>query len=173
MPPFLQHIITAGYQLSPEAYSYLYGLSAEIAETITQKAIIKADSASPPLFVLDKDFLLALVETPRPEPLPIKNRPIPARDKGAPLKVLDEEPAEPASNAEGFLNYFQSRYDRLETILKRRVDVREAVAIEQALKAPYKDQAQDHRYRHREAHPRLQALHRARGPPIIHQRHGE
>jgi len=138
MPPFLQHIIKAGYELSPEAYSYLYGISAETAETITQKAIIKADSASPPLFVIDKSFLLALVETNRPEPLPIKNRSIPARDKGTPLKVLDEEPAEPASNAEGFLNYFQSRYDRLETILKRRVDVREAVAIEQALKLPIK-----------------------------------
>ena len=138
MPQFLQHIITAGYQLSPEAYAYLFELSTEIAETLAQKAIIKADSASTPLFVLNKDFLLALVETPRPEPLPTKNRLVPARDKGAPLKVLEEEPAEPASDAQGFLNYFQSRYDRLEAILKRRVDVREAVAIEQALKLPIK-----------------------------------
>ena len=138
MPQFLQHIIASGYQLSPEAYAYLNGLSAEISETIAQKAVIKADSSNPPLFVLDKDYLLALVETPRPEPLPQKNRPIPARDKGAPLKVLEEEPAQPASDAEGFLQYFQSRYDRLETILKRRVDVKDAIAIDQALKLPIK-----------------------------------
>jgi DNA polymerase II small subunit len=138
IPQFLQHIIASGYQLSPEAYAYLNGLSAEISETIAQKAVLKADSSNPPLFVLDKDYLLALVETPRPEPLPQKNRSIPARDKGAPLKVLEEEPAQPASDAEGFLQYFQSRYDRLETILKRRVDVKDAIAIDQALKLPIK-----------------------------------
>ena len=114
------------------------GLPTETADTLAQKAVIKADSSSPPLFVLDKDYLLALVETPRPEPLPQKNRPIPARDKGAPLKVLEEEPAQPASDAEGFLQYFQSRYDRLEAILKRRVDVKDAIPIEQALKLPIK-----------------------------------
>ncbi len=117
---------------------YLNGLSAETAEAIVQKAVIKADASTSPLLVLDKDYLLALVETSRPEPLPSKNRPIPAKEKGVPLKVFEEEPAEPASDAEGFMNYFQSRYDRLETILKRRVDVREAVAIEQALKFPVK-----------------------------------
>jgi DNA polymerase II small subunit len=137
-PQFLQRILDAGYQLSPEAYTYLIGLPAETSDTIAQKAIIKADAANPPLFLLDKPYLLALVETPRPEPLPQKNRQIPARDKGAPLKVLDEEPAQPASDAEGFLQYFQSRYDRLETILKRRVDVKDAVAIEQALRLPIK-----------------------------------
>ncbi|HIH89660.1 TPA: hypothetical protein HA344_10720, partial [Candidatus Bathyarchaeota archaeon] len=57
MPQFLQHIIASGYQLSPEAYAYLNGLSAEISETIAQKAVIKADSSNPPLFVLDKDYL--------------------------------------------------------------------------------------------------------------------
>jgi DNA polymerase II small subunit len=138
MPQFLQHIITAGYQLSPDAYAYLNGLSAEISETISKKAVIKADTSTPPLFVLDKDFLIALVETPRPEPLPQKNRPIPARDKGASLKILEEELAQPASDAEGFLQYFQSRYDRLETILKRRVDVKDAISIEQVLKLPIK-----------------------------------
>ncbi len=78
------------------------------------------------------------METPRPEPLPQRNRPIPARDKGASLKILEEELAQPASDAEGFLQYFQSRYDRLETILKRRVDVKDAIPIEQALKLPIK-----------------------------------
>ena len=81
------------------------GLPAEIADTLSQKALIKADSATQPLFVLDKGYLLALVETPRPEPLPQKNRPVPARDTGAPLRVLEEEPAQPASDAEGFLQY--------------------------------------------------------------------
>jgi len=137
-PQFLQRIIEAGYQLGPDAYAYLMGIPAETADTLSQKAILKADSSSLPLFVLDKGYLLSLVETPRPEPLPQKNRPIAARDKGASLKVLDEEPAQPASDAEGFLQYFQSRYDRLEAILKRRVDVKDAIAIEQALKLPLK-----------------------------------
>lgn len=137
-PQFLQRIIEAGYQLSPDAYAYLMGLPAETADTLSHKAVIKADSSPQPVFVLDKGYLLTFVETPRPEPLPQKNRPIPARDKGAPLKVLEDEPAQPASNAEGFLQYFQSRYDRLETILKRRVDVKDAISIEQALRLPIK-----------------------------------
>ncbi len=137
-PQFLQCIIEAGYQLSPDAYAYLMGLSAETADTLSQKAVLKADSSTQPLLVLDKGYLLTLVETPRPEPLPQKNRPIPARDKGAPLKVFEDEPAQPASDAEGFLQYFQSRYDRLEAILKRRVDVKDAIPIEQVLKLPIK-----------------------------------
>jgi DNA polymerase II small subunit len=137
-PQFLQRIIDAGYQLSPDAYAYLTALSAETSDTLSQKAVLKADYASPPLFILDKGYLLTLVETPRPEPIPQKNRSIPARDKGIPLKVLDDEPAQPASDAQGFLEYFQSRYDRLETILKRRVDVKDAISIEQALKLPLK-----------------------------------
>ncbi|MCX6655240.1 MAG: hypothetical protein NTY03_08975, partial [Candidatus Bathyarchaeota archaeon] len=138
MPQFLQRIIEAGYQLSPDAYAYLKELPTETSDNIALKAVLKADSTSQPLFVLDKGYLLTLVETPRLEPLPIKNRPIPARDRGTPLKVLEEEPAQPASNAEGFLQYFQSRYDRLEAILKRRVDVKDAITIEQALKLPVK-----------------------------------
>jgi DNA polymerase II small subunit len=137
-PQFLQRIIEAGYQLSPDAYAYLMGLPAETADTLSKKAVLKADSSSTPLFVLDKGYLLVLVETPRPEPLPQKNRPIPARDKGMSLKVLEEELAQPASDAEGFLQYFQSRYDRLEAILKRRVDVKDAIPIEQVLKLPLK-----------------------------------
>jgi DNA polymerase II small subunit len=138
MPQFLQRIIEAGYQLSPDAYAYLKELPTEASDNIALKAVLKADSTSQPLFVLDKGYLLTLVETPRPEPLPLKNRPIPARDRGTPLKVLEEELAQPASDAEGFLQYFQSRYDRLEAILKRRVDVKEAISIEQALKLPVK-----------------------------------
>jgi len=134
----LQCIIEAGYQLSPDAYAYLNGLPAETSDNIVLKAVLKAGSSPQPPFVLDKGFLLALVETPRPEPLPQKNRPLPARDKGVALKVLEEEPAQPASDAEGFLQYFQSRYDRLEAILKRRVDVKDAIPIEQALKLPVK-----------------------------------
>jgi len=137
-PQFLQRIVEAGYQLSPDAYAYLNELPAETSDTIAQKAIIRADSAPQPLLVLNKDYLLTLVETPRPEPIPQKNRPIPARDKGAPLKVLEEEPAQPASDVEGFLQYFQSRFDRLEAILKRRVDVKDAIPIKQALKLPVK-----------------------------------
>ena len=134
----MQCIIEAGYQLSPDAYAYLNGLPAETSDNIVLKAVLKAGSSPQPPFVLDKGFLLALVETPRPEPLPQKNRPLPARDKGVALKVLEEEPAQPASDAEGFLQYFQSRYDRLEAILKRRVDVKDAIPIEQALKLPVK-----------------------------------
>ena len=134
----MQCIIEAGYQLSPDAYAYLNGLPAETSDNIVLKAVLKAGSSPQPPFVLDKGFLLALVETPGSEPLPQKNRPLPARDKGVALKVLEEEPAQPASDAEGFLQYFQSRYDRLEAILKRRVDVKDAIPIEQALKLPVK-----------------------------------
>ena len=138
MPQFLQRIIEAGYQLSPDAYAYLKELPTETSDIIALKAVLKADSTSQPLLVLDKSYLLTLVETTRPEPLPSKSRPIPARDRGTPLKVLEEEPAQPASDAEGFLQYFQSRYDRLEAILKRRVDVKDAISIEQAEKLPLK-----------------------------------
>ena len=138
MPQYLQRIIEAGYQLSPDAYVYLTSISPEIADTLAQKAILKADASLQPLLVLDKEYLIYLVETSKPPPLPQKIRSIPAKDLGAHIKVFEEEPAQRASDAEGFLSYFQSRFDRLEAILKRRIDVKDAISIEQALKLPVK-----------------------------------
>jgi DNA polymerase II small subunit len=138
VPQFLRRIIEAGYQLSPDAYAYLIGLSNETSDTLAQKAILRAESNPELLIIFDKGYLLSIVETSHPEPLPQSNQLLPARDKGAPLKVLEDESAQPASNAEGFLQYFQSRYDRLETILKRRVDVKDSIPIAQVLSLPVK-----------------------------------
>jgi len=137
-PQFLQRIIEAGYELSPDAYTYLMGLPVDTSDTIIQKAILKAENTLQSILVLDKGYLLSLVETSKPELIPQKIRNIPAKYRGVPLKILDEEPAQPASDAEGFIHYFQSRFDRLEAILKRRVDLKDAISIEQAIRLPVK-----------------------------------
>lgn len=137
-PHFFTRTVEAGYQLTPEAYGYLMGLNAEIADTLIQRAITKADSIGEMLLALDKEFLISLVEIAKPEVIHAKIRSIPARDILAPLIVHEEELTEPATGSDGFIRYFQSRFERLEAILKRRIDFRDAISISDALKLPLK-----------------------------------
>ena len=137
--PLLSRIVEAGYQLSPEAYKLLESLPYDEAEALIEKAIIKANIGAEARFVLDEGFLTSLMQEPSKQTVaPARAKHPPAADIKPQLKLLQEEVAQPAGDAEGFLEYFKSRFDRLEAILRRRVDVRDAVTIARALQLPVK-----------------------------------
>ncbi|MCJ7574257.1 hypothetical protein MUO93_08350, partial [Candidatus Bathyarchaeota archaeon] len=137
--PLLSRIVEAGYQLSPEAYKLLGSLPYNEAEALIEKAIIKANIGAEARFVLDEGFLTSLMQEPSKQTVATaRTKHPPAADIKPQLKLLQEEVAQPAGNAEGFLEYFKSRFDRLETILRRRVDVKDAVPIARALQLPVK-----------------------------------
>jgi len=137
-PHFFTRAVAAGYEITPDAYGYLMGLSDDIADALIQKAIVRAELQEEQLLVFDKNYLLKIVETPRVDLIPDNIRSIHARDTDLPMRVYEEEIAEPATDAKGFIEYFRSRFDQIETILKRRVDFRDAITIGSALKLPNK-----------------------------------
>ena len=54
------------------------------------------------------------------------------------FEIIPPGDPEPESNVKGFTHYFQSRYQQLETIIKRRADVKDAISLTNALKLPVK-----------------------------------
>ncbi|MBN1683646.1 DNA-directed DNA polymerase II small subunit [Candidatus Bathyarchaeota archaeon] len=138
IPAFLSKVIEAGYQLSPEAFNFLLGIPNETAEKLIEKAIIKASTETDFNFIFNQKYLFSLIETPKPIQLPVKYEKIPAKNSLLSIKIHEEVESEPASNVEGFVKYFQSRYEQLEGILKRRVDLKDAISISSSLKQPLK-----------------------------------
>ncbi|MGB9778303.1 MAG: DNA-directed DNA polymerase II small subunit [Candidatus Bathyarchaeales archaeon] len=150
--------IEAGYQLDKEAFEFLSSLAAtEDPTEIINKAIQKIGMLTEKPLFIDKTFLEQLVKEQKPigeafpqqvetvqtapEPSPFlgkgKFHPF-AKDIEARVKVVDN-PAEKVSSSgtlEGYLQYFQDRFKRIEKLLRQRMDVKSATSIIEALKSP-------------------------------------
>ncbi len=136
----LNRVIEAGYQLSPDAFELLQTLSEVEADTLVGRAILKANTSSEPLLVLNGDFLKSLSkDTPQQRHIEAirRRRPL-AGTVEAKWEVLGAEEPVPSGDVGGFIQYFRSRFDRVSSILKRRIDTQDAVSIEAALKLPLK-----------------------------------
>jgi len=142
--PTLKRIIEAGYQLSADGLEYLRTLEKGTREELVRRAIQRANASPDELYVLDQSFLRSVVEETRKKPE--ARRPLTGKKRGRPLaseydaqlEVVEDHPAEPAGGVEGFVEYFRSRYKKMEGILRERMDVRDAVTIGRALKMPLK-----------------------------------
>jgi len=142
--PVLKRIIEAGYQLSADGLEYLRTLEKGTREELMRRAIQRANASPDELYVLDQSFLQSVVEETRKKPE--ARRPLTGKKRGRPLaseydaqlEVVEDHPAEPAGGVEGFVEYFRSRYKKMEGILRERMDVRDAVTIGRALKMPLK-----------------------------------
>ena len=138
----LGRIIESGYQLSVDGFEYLRAMEAEERRELVGRVLQLAGSSSLGLNVLDRAFIEKVGEERPMDPL----RPKVFTGKGfrsplasqyeKDLQVLDKNEAEPAADLDGFIDYFRSRYRKLETILRRRIDVRDAVSIGSTLKMP-------------------------------------
>jgi len=138
----LQKIIESGYQLSADGFEYLRTLEGPALEELVRHAIQRANVSPIAIYVLDRPFLKSLVDEKRKQTSPHRPptgkgtaRPM-ASEYDAQLEVLDSQPGAPASNFEGFVEYFRNRYEKLAGILRERMDVRDAVTISRALKMP-------------------------------------
>ncbi len=138
----------AGYQLETEAFDFLKAF-AQTGDPVrlVEEALNKiGDLSERPLFI-DRGFLeetagrvFPTAEEPRPPPITEARRVFRAyaKDVEADVRVM-EDPTEElggSGSVEEYLGYFRDRFERVRRILRERVDVREAVPLSEALRAP-------------------------------------
>jgi DNA polymerase II small subunit len=123
-------VLAQGYQLSPEIFTFLQDKSPEEVSKLVDNALKRA-SATPDLFLLNLDFF-----QPKPQKVP-KIKPYAATINGS-LEIHYPENAKSIGSADGYIDYFNSRLIQLESILRRRVDLRDTITLSQALKLPIK-----------------------------------
>jgi DNA polymerase II small subunit len=143
--------LEAGYQLDKEAFNFLERLpETEDLVEIIGKAVKKAQTLSQkPLFIsrnlleellteeLQKPSLQKPAPSPQKETRKITFQPY-AKEINPDIKVI-EDPTEKTCTlglVEDYLKYFRDRFRRLEKILRQRIDVKDAMPISEALKAP-------------------------------------
>jgi DNA polymerase II small subunit len=159
----LEATITAGYQLNSEAFEFL----SQNADTndpldIMDRALQEIQGLEEKPIFIEKDFLQALVEQAllKQKVQPIEAKPWEekaveqpkasslseapfypyARDIQSDLKILEDSTGKLSSNGtlDEYLLYFQDRFQRLEHLLRQRIDVRASTPILEALKSPAK-----------------------------------
>ncbi len=134
-------IIETGYQLSPEAYTFLQKFPRDIAEKMIISAIEEAKKNADRL-VLDQSFIEAAYTLKHTK----KSRKKSSRQEIISFKIetkiqnVSNEKHVPASDVEGFTDYFRSRYKKLDSILRKRIDARESVTFERISNLPLKSQ---------------------------------
>jgi DNA polymerase II small subunit len=146
--------ISSGYQLDKEAFEFL-NVSAKTEDPLylMEEAVRKIrDLPQKPLFI-DRSFLEAMKKEPcaaEEKPLQVTSkvntsesrktfRPY-AKDVEDEVKVLLDPTKKicTTGSIKEYLEYFQDRFKRLKKILRKRMDVKNAVPISIALKAPTK-----------------------------------
>ncbi len=128
--PIVQKAMAEGYQLTPDAFQLLQETPIEEAIQMMEKAIIRAYGQSD-LFIIDSAFLKT--DTPlkkKPAPLATKSHNI--------LEIKHPEDTVSIGSSDGYIDYFNSRFKQLESIMKRRMELKDAIPLAQALKMPVK-----------------------------------
>ena len=146
--------IASGYQLDKDAFEFLSTLSeTEDPLYLMEEAVRKIkELPQRPLFI-DRGFL----ETMKKEPCAEEEKPLPlvsmstvsesrkssrpyAKDVEDNVKVLTDPTDKicTTGSIKEYLKYFQDRFERLKKVLRKRMDVKNAVPISVALKAPTK-----------------------------------
>ena len=143
--------ISAGYQLDKEAFDFLETVSqTKDPVKLMEAAVKRVESLSEKPFFIGRGFLEETfggvfpkeeeVKPPSPPPI-METKEVfhaYARDVEADVRVV-EDPTEKicgSGSIEEFLEYFQDRFRRIQKILRRRMDAKNASSISEALKAP-------------------------------------
>lgn len=144
--------ISSGYQLDKEAFEFL-NITAKTEDPLDlmEQAIKKiGDLPQKPLFI-DRDFLEAMKQdayTVEEKPIQTSSESITSRKTFSPyakdleddIKILLDPTKKVCTTGSinEYLEYFQDRFERLKKILRKRMDVRNAIPISVALKTPIK-----------------------------------
>jgi len=143
--------MSAGYHLDKEAFDFLETMSQTRDPVELMEETVKKMKGLPekPLFI-SRDFLEEAVGEVFPEEeakVKLPSSPIVearrvyrpyAKDVDADVKVI-QDPTDKVcgtGSVEEYLEYFQDRFKRLERILRRRMDAKDAASISEAIKAP-------------------------------------
>ena len=142
MKKALGSIVESGFQLSVDGFEYLRSLDADELKETVKIAIRTAISSAEEITILEREFLEKIYEeirrpTKEREPITGKTgiKPL-AREYDGQIQVLDERSPEPSGDLDGFIDYFRSRFNKMEGILRRRIDTRDSVKIGRALQMP-------------------------------------
>jgi len=144
--------IASGYQLEKDAFDFLETLSqTEDPVQLMEEAIKRVDTLpEKPLFI-DRSILEEAMKRvfpekeeakpPPPQPIMEGRKAVfhaYAKDVDADVKVV-EDPTDKictTGSIQEYLEYFQDRFKRIERLLRKRVDTKDATTISEALKAP-------------------------------------
>lgn len=140
--------INAGYQIDPKALSFLKTLpETSDIEEVVRKAVEKAETMPTKPLLLSQEILEEVVEELYPEKAVVESPSLEltgkevfhpyAKEVAGEVKVLEDSTQLLGSDGsvKGFLQCFHDRFKRMEKILRRRLDVRDAVQISRALDA--------------------------------------
>lgn len=152
--------IAAGYQLNTEAFDFLNTITATDDPTIIMnKALQRLEELEEKPLYIDKIFLETLFKsqetTEKEEPQPQDENWEPsepqmtegkrafhpyAKDVEANINVIEDPTGKLTSNGTigEYMQYFQDRFKRVESLLRQRIDVRAATPISEAVKSPAK-----------------------------------
>ena len=158
--------IEAGYQLNSEAFEFLSAmLTIDDPTAIISKALHRLEELEEKPLFIDKVFLETLVEPSEKteivkdeqnKPQNLQNGKLDsikwqkvegksgfqpyAKDVEASITVIEDPTGKLTSNGtiEEYLQYFQDRFKRIESLLRQRIDVRAATPISEAIKSPAK-----------------------------------
>lgn len=142
-------IIKADYQLDVSALSFLKKIAQRNGfEGLINKIINALEKATDKPLFLTKDLLEGVVtaievletsEQTTSEDVGYVFKPY-AKEVVAKIEVLDDSAERVAYGGviDGYLEYFRDRFTKIERILRERSDVKDAVQISEALKAPLK-----------------------------------
>ena len=129
--PVVQKAMAAGYQLTPDAFTLLNEMPVEEAIQLMEEAIRRAYRQSN-IFIIDAEFLAKKPEVNKPM------KPILAKKSVNVLDLILPPMTKSIGNSNGYIDYFNSRFKQLESIIKQRPDLRDAIPLAQALKLPLK-----------------------------------
>ena len=136
----LTRIIDAGYQVSADGFEFLQQIDkTKIDQTVTV-ALQRAGLATDDILFFDKEFLHECLEDKKDNIFTGKGgiRPL-AEEYNAELKIHKELESESTGDFQGFVDYFNSRFSQLDKIMRRRMDLRDAISIGALEKRPLKD----------------------------------
>jgi len=157
----LELSILAGYQLDQEAYEFLCTLAAtEDPTQIISKAIQQMKDLKEKAIFIEKSVLERLVGSSEPAEevvgQPLENNPMElheteesyatigktafhryAKEVNSDINIIDDSGAKISSSGtiEDYLDYFTDRFKRLERLLRRRIDVKSATSVSDALRS--------------------------------------
>lgn len=140
----LTRIIEAGYQVEPETLAVMRKLAAKgLLEEAVEGAMEKAIALEQRPLFLPRSFLEP--REPEPEPTPegrwesTSTQPeVYAKQVEGRIEILEDPGKEAGAtrNTRDLLEYFRDRFSKISRILRQRSDARDAITLEEALKAP-------------------------------------
>ena len=139
--------LASGYQLDKEAFELLSKLSeTQDPEKIVSEAIRKIKKTAQKTFFINRQLIEELLKDAcapsEPEFIPemmegsVKTLQPFAQNISAEIKIIEDPTGKicTAGTITEYLDYFRDRFKRLERILRRRIDLRNATTIREALK---------------------------------------